>query len=431
MLVPRDSQKLLPGTSATGLQFQMGDRISGPAREPFHIGPDQLAVHLCVLGQSGSGKSKFLEQMMRYLMVSGCGFALIDPHGDLSEDLLAYVAFRKAAKKDKALVERTHYLEPSFEQIFHYDPFRFRPRTPIAEEDREAAFGAWLDAKADRLGEIVQRKQGDADFQGMARLQRNLKNVLTAVGTVIDRDGRHLPLADALVLVDVDHPRHEDVFQLVSKRLNDDVLSDFHRLRTYRRVEDRIRETESTVNRLRSLLSPLVRSIFSDHVATIDFASILQKQEVLLVNLRETDYFSADQSAAIGGMFIHEILSAAQNAPRAERKPFYLIVDEAADFIGADIQRALGIMRKFGLSICLAAQDLSSFKKGELDLRPKVLSQCGTLVSFRQTWPEDVDILVRVMGTENLDFKKYEQVVDRPDGYEFVAMDEHSESQLV
>ena len=185
---------------------------------------------------------------------------------------------------------------------------------------------------------------------------------------------------------------------------------------------------ESTINRLRSLLSPLVKSIFAEHVHTLDFRSMIRNGEILLVNLRETDYFSADQASAIGGLFIHELLSCAQNTPREERRQFFTIIDEAGEFIGADIQRALGVMRKFMMPLVLAAQDLSSFQKGTLDLRPKVLSQCGTIVSFRQSWPDDLDLLVRVMGTGNLDFTEMVREVERDDGHDFHWIDEPTRS---
>jgi hypothetical protein len=420
-------------TALQGLAKPFGFELGRVANsgQPFRFSEKDAEVHMCVLGQSGSGKSKFLELLMRYLMVSGRGFAIIDPHGDLSEDLLAFAAYRAEQKGDESILKRLHYLEPSYEQVFHYDPFKFNPRKPIPRDKLEDAIRSWLHTKADRIGEIVQRKQGQAGFEGMARLQRVLTNLLIAVGTPIDSNGKHLPLSDALVLLDPSHPRHNDVFQKVAPFLPEDIRSEFERFREYIRTKNPRRfldEAESTINRLRSILSPLMKAIFSEHVETIDFSSIIQDAGILLVNLRETDYFSADQASAIGGLFIHELLTTAQNTPREARRKFYTIIDEAGDFIGADIQRALGVMRKFEMPICLAAQDLSSFVKGDLDLRPKVLSQCGSIVSFRQTWPDDLDILVRVLGTGNLDFSELLMETDRDAGYDFLPMKEYSRS---
>lgn len=414
-------------------QFNMGKIINGD-RSEFLLQEDHLSVHSCVLGQSGSGKSKYLELLMRHLMASQKSFSLIDPHGDLSEDLLAFAMYRKVVKNDDRLLNRIHYLEPSYEQVFNYDPFKFRPMEPIPDHLQESAYRAWLHTKVQAVGEILQRKQNQMGFEGMPRLERVLTDVLTGVGMAVRKNGpekgNHLPLADALVLLDVFHPRHMQVYNHVAPHLPSYIKSDFTRWhQMMKRNPDAImRDVESTLNRLRSFLSPVVKGIFCDHMNSLDFFSIIQNGEILLVNLRRTNYFSADQRNAIGGLFIHELLSTAENTPRHMRKNHYLIVDEAAEFIGGDIGHALGVMRKFEMPIVLAAQDLSSFKKGELDLRPKILSQCGTIVSFKQTWPEDVDILVRVMATGNLQFKKHYQIVDRPDGYEFLPMDTYSEN---
>lgn len=402
--------------------FSMGQVLSSPGQPQFLLNEWHMEAHALVVGQTRMGKSKFLERLMRYLTVyGGGGFALIDPHGDLAEDILAFAAHRKYAAGERNLHRRVHYLEPSYEQVFHYNPFKFRPLNPIPEQHRGDAMRAWLHAKSDRIGEIIQRKQGDMDFQGMARLQRVLTNVLIAVGSA-QVNGRFLPLSDALVLLQLEHERHSDVFRCVEPHLEPEIRAEFQRFHSYKNPYQYLNEAESTINRLRSLLSPLVKAIFAEEVNTIDFYSIIQNGDILLLNLAETDYFSADQRSAIGGLFIHELLSTAQNAPRDQRKKFTLIVDEAPEFIGADIDRALSTMGKFKMSICLAGQNLESFKKGDLDLRPKVLSQCHTIVTYQQRWPEDLELLARVLGTGNLDFTKHFQVVDRPDGYDFIPM---------
>ena len=96
---------------------------------------------------------------------------------------------------------------------------------------------------------------------------------------------------------------------------------------------------------------PIVKAIFSSSDNTIDFRSIIAKRGVLLVNLRKTDYFSADQRNAIGGLLIHEIFSTAETTAREERAPYYLIVDEARLFIGQDLME--------GLDQCASSNSLS------------------------------------------------------------------------
>lgn len=419
-----DRRNLLP--APLGPSFALGS-VTGTG-EPFVLTREALATHMAVLGSTGAGKSRFLNLFLRYQVAARSGFCLIDPHGDLCEDVLAYCARRVVETGQKSLLPRLHYLEPSYEMAFGYDPFRFTPPKAIHPELRESAYRAWLHAKADAVSEIIQLKQGSADFEGMPRLQRVLRDVLIAVGTAVDDKGSHLPLADALVLLDVDHRHHHDVFNRVAPRLDRDVLSDFNRLHQYRRVEDRMRETESTINRLRSLLSPIVKEIFRETTNTIDLFDIVQKGHILLVNLRKTPYFSHDQKIALGTLLRREIVTTLEITPREMRKPFSLVMDEAGEFIGEDLQRDLGAVRKYGLSIVLAAQDLSSFRKKDIDMAPKVLSQCGTIVCFQQKWPDDLEILARVLGYGNLDFTPLVHEVERHDGYDWHDVTEYSYS---
>ena len=54
----------------------------------FGLSPADLRHHLYVIGQTGTGKSTLLRELMRQHLVQGRGFALIDPHGDLADDVL-------------------------------------------------------------------------------------------------------------------------------------------------------------------------------------------------------------------------------------------------------------------------------------------------------------------------------------------------------
>src|SRR5262249_22090440 len=159
--------------------------------------------------------------------------------------------------------------------------------------------------------ELVQLKQGQVDFEGNARLHRVLTNLLTATGMAVDDHGRHLPLSDALLLLCPDDPRHEAVFRAVEPFLDRETLSEFRRLREYGRVEDRLRETESTINRLRAVLSPVARAIFGVMAgqASVDPRRIILDHGMMLWHLRPSEYFGQDTKATFGKLAIHLELS--------------------------------------------------------------------------------------------------------------------------
>src|SRR5437764_397344 len=78
-------------------------------------------------GNTGRGKSKLAELACRHLIDSLRGFCFIDPHGDTSENLLAYAMKKCAEESTDAIVHQLHFIELSFETVFGFDPFRFEP----------------------------------------------------------------------------------------------------------------------------------------------------------------------------------------------------------------------------------------------------------------------------------------------------------------
>jgi len=378
---------------------------------------------MLLLGGTGCGKSKFLELLCREMVDDYAGFCLIDPHGDLAEDVVAYTGMLALDRDHPFSPEWVHYIQPSFANVFGFDPFRYEEEDGITDQQREIAYRAWLEATVDRVAEVLLRKQGESSFEGMPRLERFLKDVLLAVGIAVDDDGSHLPLGNALTLLDFGHKRQADVYRLVAPHLPRHVTADFDRLNDLspnRQAE----MTDSTINRLRSFLSPIVTAVFQDHLHTIDFGQIIRNQEIVIVNLCETNYFSADQAKAIGGLIIHEILAKTRAVrKRSQRVPYSLIIDEASEFIGRDVQRALTGHRKFKLSVCLSAQQLSSFTTETLDLIPDILNCCKAKICFQQENPDDLEYLAKVFGYTNLDFTEHYQKTYAPDGFDWVIVE--------
>ncbi len=394
---------------------------AGP-KTTVEFGDEELATHMAVYGGTGKGKSKLLELIIRQIIEQRGGVCVIDPHGDLVEDLMAYVLERYDGA-DKAVYRRINYFEPGSNSCrFRFDPFQYNGLPGESYED-------WLKAKVESVARTIIRKQGEAGFEGKPRLERFLTNVLYACGVRVNEQGDHLGLGDALVLLDPSHPLHNPVYSRIAPHLPSEIRSDFEKVRQSkpRQQEDWV---ESTINRLRSFLSPAVKSLFAGEAkATLDFRRIIEQQGVMLVNLRRTRSFTLDQGNALGGMFINEILEAAQIASRTARQPYYLFIDEASRFVGQDLIDALAQFRKMKLSLCLAVQDLSSLKLRDIDMTSKVISQCGIHITFQQKNPDDLEILGQLFGYPLIDFTPLKHEVDRFDGYETVETTDVSSSR--
>src|ERR1019366_7169620 len=85
----------LPTMTLSTQQLSIGARISG---EPVMIDPEERRRHLYIVRQTGTGKSTLLLTLIRQDLLAGEGLALLDPHGDLAEDVLAHIS--KARTRD-------------------------------------------------------------------------------------------------------------------------------------------------------------------------------------------------------------------------------------------------------------------------------------------------------------------------------------------
>src|SRR5207302_1448988 len=104
-----------------------------------------------------SGKSKFLELLLRQCLLQQKPFALWDPHGDLTKNLLAFVAGRKAHPDvlDDGMWRKVHYLELTTECVFSFDPVIRAPLRPVVGD---YAYYQWLKTRVDRICKVMLRK---------------------------------------------------------------------------------------------------------------------------------------------------------------------------------------------------------------------------------------------------------------------------------
>src|SRR5437867_2716820 len=126
--------------------FNLG-HVIGQVGIPFQMMWDDLRHHMAVLGGTGGGKSKFLELLCSYLLLFGIAGMFIDPHGDLSNELLAFLAHRRRMGDDTTW-RRVHFLRVGVKGSFAFDPFANMPRR-CDVSPRE--YHALLKAKVDRI----------------------------------------------------------------------------------------------------------------------------------------------------------------------------------------------------------------------------------------------------------------------------------------
>src|SRR5262250_2500914 len=94
--------------------------------KPLRLDSEARRTHMHVIGSSGSGKSKFLESLMRGDLKNRQGFCLIDPHGQLYEDVLAYCSHH-VLERDLILLNLSRP-----DTIVGFNPFERAPAGDIS-----------------------------------------------------------------------------------------------------------------------------------------------------------------------------------------------------------------------------------------------------------------------------------------------------------
>ena len=371
---------------------------------------EDLATHALISGRTGRGKSRVIAGLADACIKAGISVVMMEGSGDGCDDLLARFGRRVAETGDKAVLNKLHYLRASPAQCFRYDLFRM-PTFNVHPELQASYRRAWIHAKVQSRMEVYQSiTRGTEGFQGMPRLQRVFTDVLTAVAVQVD--GKRIAVGDADILLDLTHEKHFEIFEKLRPFLPREVQADYETIHAMARVEDLRRETESTINTLRSF-GPIMKAILSGtgEEPSVDLFRIIQSGGCMLVPLQD-EFLSNDQKTCLAAMIFHDVIDTLIHTPRHLRKPCVIFLDEVAELIlacGERLNRAMGMLRKYRGMIVIGTQDLNSLTRGELYLRPKILSQAGLKITFEQTWPDDAMIMAQVMYAGN---RSWEQIVN-------------------
>jgi type IV secretory pathway TraG/TraD family ATPase VirD4 len=144
------------------------------------------------------------------------------------------------------------------------------------------------------------------------------------------------------------------------------------------------------------LSSPTLRAITGQARSTIDLRKIMDRGQVLLVNLSK-GRTGEDASALLGSLLVTSIQQAAMSradVPEAERRDFFLCVDEFQNFATDSFATILSEARKYRLSLTLAHQFLAQLPEATA---AAVFGNVASLVSF-QVGPQDAETLVVQLG---------------------------------
>jgi hypothetical protein len=314
------------------------------------------ATHMYVIGATGSGKTKFLEFLIQQDIEKGNGFGIIDPHGDLIEDVKGFLACYHHNYKDKEIFDRVVLIDPTDPEFtVTFNPLERLPNVSVAEQASEfvAAFKkTWDDSWGVRMEDLLRNSLIALGEAGLT---------LTQLPAFLTR--RALRRA---VLEKVTHPVAKEYFQMF------ETLTDRGQVSWMAPVMTRVNAF---------FANERIRQIFSSPQSSFDLRKIMDEGKILLVNLDKGKLKgSAD---LLGSLLLAKIQMAAfsrSDIPQHRRRPFYLYVDEFQNFASDSFMVFLSEARKYGLSLIMAHQTLAQIPE---ELRSLILGNAGIQVYFR------------------------------------------------
>jgi hypothetical protein len=335
----------------------LGYNIFRGVKKPIRVALPDRQRHMYVVGQTGTGKSTFLENLALQDMIDGNGFAFIDPHGDVAERLLAMVPR-----------ERT-------EDVIYFCP---------ADMEYPLGLNLFEFQSPDQKDFLIQEalnmlyKLYDPQHQGIMgpRYEHLFRNAALTI------------MADPVGGTFIDIPKLFRDPQYVQQKLQ--YVSDRNVVEFWQKEMPQSQRSNDFgevvswfVSKFGAFLSnEMMRGIIGQTKSSFDLREVMDNQKILIVNLSKGRTGDLN-SKLLGMIFVMKFQAAAMsraNVPESERKDFALYVDEFQNFSTDSFATIMSEARKYHLNLIVANQFTTQLTE---EIRDAVFGNMGTIVSFR------------------------------------------------
>ncbi len=330
----------------------------------FGIKTDDRRRHMYVIGKTGMGKSNMLENMAIQDIRAGRGMCYVDPHGEGAEKMLRAVPANR--------INDVVYFNPADKEF----PIAFNILESV-EEDKKHLVASGMMGVFKKIWPDV----------WSPRMEYILNNTILAL---LDYPGSTM-LGVNRMMSDSNYRKR------VYPKIKDPVVKSFW-LNEFDKWEDKFRKeaVAAIQNKVGQFLSSFViRHIVGQPKSSIDMRDIMDNQKILIVNLSK-GRIGEDAMRLLGGMIVTKIQLAAMGRveiPEADRKDFFLYVDEFQNFATESFANILSEARKYRLALILAHQYVNQLIfDGNTTVRDAIFGNVGTIVSFR-VGAEDAEAL--------------------------------------
>ncbi len=322
--------------------------------------------HMYVIGQTGTGKTTILKNMIAQDIRNGDGCCFIDPHGSDIQDILSYVP--KERIDDVIYFDPAYTARPMGLNMLEYDPKYPEQKTFVVNE-LMGIFNKLFDMKAGG-GAMFEQYFKNSAFLAMD--DPNERATLLEIGRVLGNK----EFRDALLLK-CRNPIVVEFWKNAEKTTGDQSIANF---------------VPYITSKFDNFISnDIMRPVVLQEKSAFNFREIMDNKKILLVNLSKGRLGDINANL-IGLLLVGKIQMAALSRVDMYGKKmedFYLYIDEFQNVTTDSIASILSEARKYRLSLTVAHQYISQL---EDKIKDAVFGNVGSMAIYRIS-PEDADVV--------------------------------------
>ncbi len=364
------SKEAAPPANLPTSGLLVGESVFRGQKRRVYITDEDRRRHLYVIGQTGTGKSTLLGNMFIEDVESGRGVAIIDPHGDLIQNVMGFIP--KNRLEDLIYFDPGDLERPLGLNMLDYNPDRPEEKTFIVNEMQSIFNKLFL---AETMGPMFEQYMRNALLLLMEDMQNEPATLVEVPRVFTDHEWRRAKLS----------------------RITNPVVLEF-----WEKEAVKAGGEASLANMTPYITSKFNNFIANDYVRPIigqvksafNFRQAMDEGKIILINLSKGRL--GDINANLLGMiFTGKLLMAALSrvdTPEIERRrDFYLYIDEFQNFTTDSISTILSEARKYRLNLTVAHQFIAQLTE---KIRDSIFGNVGSQVVFR-VGPQDAEFLVK------------------------------------
>jgi len=328
--------------------------------------------HFYVIGQTGTGKSSVMQVMIRQDLQNGKGLCVVDPHGQLIEDIMPFIPRERA--------DDVIYFNPADLER----PIGINLLEANTPEERELVA---LDAMN------IMIKLFNEEIFG-PRIQDYFRNGCLTL--MEDPEGG--------ALTDIVRLFTDDEYQkLKVEKVKNPIVRSFWE---HQMAKTGAREKQEMIPYFASkfgqfVTNTMMRNIIGQSKSSFDFAEAMNNNKILLMNLSKGTTGDIN-SKLLGLIIVQKIQMAAlrrQNLGEGGRKDFFLYIDEFQNYITDSIETILSEARKYRLGLIMAHQYIKQLEgeDGKSKVKDAVFGNVGTMMSYK-IGAQDAEYMAKEFG---------------------------------